>query len=117
MTGHWVVTGFEPIFLVSDVVRSADWFEGAGFETSFHDGYAFARRDRDLTIHLARAAGDELPGHGALYLHCQDANRVADEWRRAGMDVDGTRDEDYGKREGSITDPDGNRIRFGSPIR
>ena len=25
--------------------------------------------------------------------------------------------EDYGKREGSITDPDGNVIRFASPIR
>jgi hypothetical protein len=30
--------------------------------------------------------------------------------------VDGPRDQDYGKREGSITDPDGNVIRFGSPI-
>ena len=36
---------------------------------------------------------------------------------QAGIDVDGPRDEDYGKREGSITDPDGNVIRFGSPIR
>jgi uncharacterized glyoxalase superfamily protein PhnB len=34
-----------------------------------------------------------------------------------GIEVVGPRDEDYGKREGSITDPDGNVIRFGSPIR
>ena len=39
------------------------------------------------------------------------------EWRQAGIEVDGPRDEDYGKREGSIADPDGNVIRFGSPIR
>ena len=118
MTGSWIATGFEPIFIVADVARSVAWFERAGFEVSFHDDtYAFAHRDRDLTIHLAQGGGDDLPGHGALYIHCQDADRVAEEWRQAKIQVDGPRDEDYGKREGSITDPDGNVIRFGSPIR
>jgi hypothetical protein len=118
MKGGWLVTGFAPIFNVADVTHSVAWFERAGFEVSFHDHtYAFAHRDRDLTIHLAQAAGDELPGHGLLYIHCHDANRVAEEWRQAGIEVDGPRDEDHGKREGSITDPDGNVIRFGSPIR
>ena len=112
------MTGFEPIFKVADVTRSVAWFERAGFATSFHDDtYAFAHRDRHLTVHLALAVGDDLPGHGSLYIHCQDANRVAEEWRQAGIEVDGPRDEDYGKREGSVTDPDGNVIRFGSPIR
>jgi uncharacterized glyoxalase superfamily protein PhnB len=118
MTGTWLVTGFEPIFEVTDVARSVAWFERAGFDVSYHDDtYAFAHRDRDLTIHLARVPGDDHPAHGALYIHCQDADRVAEEWRQAGIDVDGPRDEDYGKREGLITDPDGNVIRFGSPIR
>ena len=118
MTGTWLVTGFEPIFKVGDVTRSVAWFERAGFEVSFYDyTYAFAHRARDLTIHLARTREDELPGGGSLYIHCQDADRVADEWAQVGIDVDGPRDEDYGKREGSITDPDGNVIRFGSPIR
>ena len=85
---------------------------------SFHnDTYTFVHRDRDLTIHLAQAGEDERPGHGTLYIHCQEADRVAEEWTRAGIDVEGPRDEEYGKREGSITDPDGNVIRFGSPIR
>jgi uncharacterized glyoxalase superfamily protein PhnB len=118
VSGSWLVTGFEPVFKVVDVARSVTWFERAGFEVSFHDDtYAFAHRDRDLTIHLAQAVGDDLPGHGALYIHCQDADLVAEEWREAGIEVDGLRDEDYGKREGSVTDPDGNVIRFGSPIR
>ena len=115
---RWLVRGFEPIFKVADVARSVAWFERAGFEVSSHDeSYAFAHRDRDLTIHLAHVVGDDLPGHGVLYLHCQDADRVAEEWRAAGIDVAGLRDEDYGKREGFIADPDGNVIRFGSPIR
>lgn len=118
MTGKWLVTGFEPIFKVANVARSVVWFERAGFEASFHDDtYAFAHRDRDLSIHLAQAVDDESPGHGALYVHCQDADRAAEEWRQAGIEVDGPREEDYGKREGSITDPDGNVIRFGSPLR
>jgi catechol 2,3-dioxygenase-like lactoylglutathione lyase family enzyme len=118
MTGSWIVSGFEPIFKVADVARSVAWFERAGFEVSFHDDtYAFAHRERDLTIHLAQAGGVDVPGHGSLYIHCQDADRVAEEWRQAEIEVDGPRNVDYGKREGSITDPDGNVIRFGSPIR
>ena len=118
MSGAWLVTGFEPIFRVRDVPRSVGWFERAGFEVSFHsDSYAFAHRDRDLTIHLAKAGQDEGPGHGTLYIHCQEADRVAEEWTQAGIEVDGPRDQEYGKREGAITDPDGNVIRFGSPIR
>ena len=118
MTGKWLATSFEPIFKVADVARSVAWFERLGFAVSVHDDtYAFARRDRDLTIHLAQAAGDELPGHGVLYIHCTDADRVAEEWRQAGVEVDGPRNEDYGKREGSATDPDGNVVRFGGPIR
>ena len=117
MSGTWLITGFEPIFKVASVSRSVAWYERAGFETSLHDDtYAFAHRDRDLTIHLAHAAQDQLPGHGSLYLHCQDADRVTEEWIQAGIEVDGPRNEDYGKREGSITDPDGNVIRFGSPV-
>jgi hypothetical protein len=117
MSGRWVTTTFEPIFKVVDVGRSVAWYERAGFETSLHDErYAFARRPRDLTIHLVRAADDEQPGQAGLYVHCQDADRVSEEWRAAGIEVDGLRNASYGKREGSITDPDGNVIRFGGPI-
>ena len=118
IAGSWLVTGFEPIFKVADVAVSAAWFTRAGFEVSSHDAsYAFAHRDRDLTIHLAQVTGEEVSGQGSLYLNCQDADRVTAEWREAGIEVDGPRDEDYGKREVSISDPDGNVIRFGSPIR
>jgi uncharacterized glyoxalase superfamily protein PhnB len=118
MSGTWLVTGCEPIFTVTDITRSVAWYRQAGFAMSSHDEtYAFAHRDKDVTIHLARADGGEPAGHGALYLHCQDADRVAEEWTLAGIQVDGPRDEDYGKREGSVRDPDGNMIRFGSPLR
>ena len=117
MDGNWLITGFDPIFKVANVARSVAWFDRAGFETFTHDEtYAFAHRDRDLTIHLDRVGGEDLPGQGFLYLHCQDADRVAEEWRAAGIEVDGPRNESYGKREGFVSDPDGNVIRFGSPM-
>jgi catechol 2,3-dioxygenase-like lactoylglutathione lyase family enzyme len=118
ISGTWLVSGFEPVFTVADVGRSATFYERLGFETSLHDEtYGFAHRDRDLKIHLAKAEQGTLPGHGSLYIHCQDADRVAEDWRRAAVAVTGPEDQDYGKREGTVTDPDGNIIRFGSPLR
>jgi hypothetical protein len=114
----WLVRGFDPIFKVADVTHSVAWFERAGFKVSFYDDtYAFAHRDRDLTIqNLAQTQGDEVAGQGVFYIHCQGADRPPDDLRQAGNEVDGLRNEDYGKREGSITDPDGNVTRFGSSI-
>jgi catechol 2,3-dioxygenase-like lactoylglutathione lyase family enzyme len=116
--GGWHVDGFEPIFVVKDVARSTDHYAKLGFEISHHDDtYAFAHRDRDLTIHLTNGEGGDVPGGSSLYIHCENADEVADEWRKAGLEVVGPKDEEYGKREGSHTDPDGNLIRFGSPLR
>jgi predicted enzyme related to lactoylglutathione lyase len=116
--GGWQVGGFEPIFVVSDVSRATDHYAKMGFEISFHDEtYAFAHRDRDLTIHLTQHKGEGEATASSLYIHCEDADEVADEWRKAGLDVTGPINEDYGKREGSHNDPDGNLIRFGSPLR
>jgi catechol 2,3-dioxygenase-like lactoylglutathione lyase family enzyme len=118
VSGTWVVTGFNPVFKVADVGRSVAFYEQLGFETSLHgETFAFAHRDLDLTIHLEKAEKDSLPGQGSLYIQCQDADRVAEDWRIAGIAVTGPDDQDYGRREGTITDPDGNVIRFGSPIR
>ena len=118
MAGTWLVTGVEPVFKVADVTQSLAFYERLGFATSRHDEtYAFAHRDRDLTLHVAQAVDGEAPGHGAVYIHCQDADKVAEDWRGVGIDVTGPHDHDYGKREGFVTDPDGNVIRFGSPLK
>jgi uncharacterized glyoxalase superfamily protein PhnB len=113
----WTVVGFEPCFSVVDVARAVDHYQRLGFTMSDHDeSYAFAHRD-GLTIHLAHLDDPSKPPASVLYLHVDDADRLADEWRTAGMDVVGPDDYDYGKREGSHADPDGNLLRFGSPLR
>lgn len=111
-----MIIGTEPIFTVTDVQRAVDHYQRLGFSTSSHDEtYAFAHLD-GLTIHLAHRDDPASEGPAALYLHVDDADQLAAEWRQAGMEVTGPEDFDYGKREGSHTDPDGNKIRFGSPL-
>lgn len=111
-----MIAGFEPIFTVTDVERAVGHYQRLGFTTSSHDEtYAFAHRD-GLTIHLAHRDNPAAEGPSALYLHVEDAVQLAAEWRRAGLQVTGPEDYDYGKREGFHIDPDGNKIRFGSPL-
>lgn len=111
------IVGYEPCFSVHDVPRAAAHYQRLGFAISYHDDdYAFAHRD-GLTIHLALTDDPEIPITGALYLHVDDADALAEEWRAAAVGVVGPDDFDYGKREGSHVDPDGNLIRFGSSLR
>ena len=115
--GGAAIAGYEPAFSVTDVGRAVDHYQRLGFRTSHHDeAYAFAHRG-DLTIHLAQAGDPAAAGGSVLYLHVDDADQLAAEWRKAGVAVTGPQDYDYGKREGSHRDPDGNKIRFGSPLR
>jgi hypothetical protein len=80
----------------------------------------------DETYGVAARAGIELhpavvPDHdplrtaGAAYLHVPDADALGAEWahaERTGAPVD----TDDGLREGWHIDPDGNLLRFGSPL-
>ncbi len=114
--GQVRLAGYDPSFSVVDVERAVDHYQRLGFATSHHDDtYAFAHLGQ-LTLHLAQ---DDDPDHhqtAVLYIHVDDADQLADNWRKAGMEVTGPENQDYGKREGQHCDPDGNLIRFGSPI-
>lgn len=112
------VVRVEPVFVVSDVARAVAHYETLGFSTSLHDeGYAFAHRD-GLTIHLAGpGVAAERVGRGSVYLHVDDADALAEEWRGVGVEIVEPQDFEWGKHEGSHEDPDGNLIRFGSPLR
>jgi uncharacterized glyoxalase superfamily protein PhnB len=45
-----------------------------------------------------------------------DADAVAAGWWAAGAEVHGPQDTECGQHEGAVIDPDGNVIRFGSPV-
>jgi uncharacterized glyoxalase superfamily protein PhnB len=120
------VVGHEPVFRVGDIARAVEHYQRLGFRTEFHDEtYAFAHFG-NLTVHVAhddaciwtdlQPVQPEQYMTSVLYIHVEDADRLAADWRAAGATVDGPRNEDYGNREGQHVDPDGNLIRFGSPV-
>jgi uncharacterized glyoxalase superfamily protein PhnB len=109
------VVAVEPIFAVADMPRAVDHYQRLGFEICYHDdGYAFAQR-QGVNLHLD-LTDTTSPGCGLLYLHVDDADELAAQWRAAGIEVAQPQDYPWGGHEGTHSDPDGNTIRFGSPV-
>ena len=108
-----------PIFPVRDLKVSLDHYQRLGFSVREYQGggYGFASRDR-VEIHLGTSSDGSLPHpkHSA-YLWVDDADTLANEWLAAGAEVHMPEDTEWGQHEGAIEDPDGNVLRFGSPMR
>jgi DNA-binding MarR family transcriptional regulator/catechol 2,3-dioxygenase-like lactoylglutathione lyase family enzyme len=109
---------FSPIFPVRDLAAALAHYASLGFRTVAYEGggYGFATRD-GVDLHLAAQSGPDLHP-AAAYLYVRDADALHEEWTRPGVaghthPVGPTA---YQLREGSHTDPDGNLIRFGSPM-
>jgi Ser/Thr protein kinase RdoA (MazF antagonist) len=113
---------FSPIFPVRDLRRALAHYASLGFEVTPYEGgdyYGFADRD-GVSLHLSlEAAHDHEHEHaGRAYLYVTDADALYDEWARPGVGGLTRRvgDTAYKLREGAHVDPDGNLIRFGSPM-
>jgi Ser/Thr protein kinase RdoA (MazF antagonist) len=115
------LTRASPVLPVRDLRRTLSHYDGLGFTTLAHaggDGYGFADRD-GVGLHFA-ADAHRPPGveAGEAYLFTDDADALALEWGRPGVGgiTRPVADTPYRLREGSHVDPDGNLIRFGSPV-
>lgn len=109
-----------PILATSDVARALQHYAALGFETEAWSGggYGFASRD-GVELHLGEVEGHDPRAHVvSCYLFVGDADALHAEWTAAGVAgrLDAPVDTDYGLREGRHVDPDGNLIRFGSPV-
>jgi uncharacterized glyoxalase superfamily protein PhnB len=82
----------------------------------YDETFAFAKWG-SLVVQLERDEHPEAHMTSVLYLHVDDADEVAADWRKAGMEVVDPEKQHYGKRVGRHVDPDGNVIRFGGPPR
>lgn len=105
-----------PIFPVVQLERALAHYQRLGFATRTYPGggYGYATRD-GVELHLGVV--DDADGHhGSAYLYVDDADALAAEWRSAGVDVHQPVATDWGRHEGAVVDPDGNVIRFGSPM-
>lgn len=105
-----------PIFSVRDVDAALDFYRRLGFSVRKYKGggYGFAELD-DIEIHLGEPMKDHHPG--SAYLFVEDADQLAAAWSAAGVEVRAPEDMEWGQHEGALVDPDGNVIRFGSPIK
>jgi predicted enzyme related to lactoylglutathione lyase len=105
-----------PIFAVRDLNVAMAHYERLGFATrAYHGGgYGFATRD-GIEIHLGVVPAQDQRVNSA-YLFVDDADVLAEEWRSTGVEVHTPQDTEWGQHEGAVVDPDGNVIRFGSPM-
>jgi hypothetical protein len=112
--------GAVPVLATGDVTRALAHDATLGFETEewTGGGYGFARRD-GVELHIGQPDGlDPTTNTATCYLHVRDADALYTEWvaARVAGELHAPIDTDYGMREGSHIDPDGNTVRFGSPL-
>ncbi|HEY3867525.1 MAG TPA: VOC family protein [Actinocrinis sp.] len=105
-----------PIFSVRDLDAALDFYQRLGFSVRTYRsgvGYGFASRD-GIEIHLGVPSREHHPG--SAYVFVDDADQLAAAWQAAGVEVFMPQDTEWGQHEGTLVDPDGNIIRFGSPM-
>jgi DNA-binding MarR family transcriptional regulator len=113
---------FSPIFPVRDMTAALAHYAALGFDAfpyEGEDGYGFADRD-GIGLHLTADPGhDPAHSHGSAYLYVRDADALYAEWSRPGIGGQTLAVclTPYQLREGAHIDPDGNLIRFGSPVK
>ncbi len=105
-----------PIFAVHDLDAAMEHYQRLGFTVRAYagGGYGYASRG-GIEIHLGVAPEDDRHTSSA-YLFVNDADDLAAAWRSAGAEVHSPQDTEWGQHEGAVVDPDGNVIRFGSPM-
>jgi hypothetical protein len=107
-----------PILPTADLERMQRHYENLGFVVRVHGkGYGTASRD-GFTLHFALTPDHDAGSSvGAVYVAVDDADALHDEWVASGVgQTSDLFDPGFGVWEAAHTDPDGNLIRFGSPV-
>jgi catechol 2,3-dioxygenase-like lactoylglutathione lyase family enzyme len=116
------LTGIHPILPVRDLRATLDHYRSLGFRARPYadgDDYGFVVRGR-VELHLTHQPSSYYR-EGAIavaYLDVEDANALYAEWTQPGIggQTAPPADMPWGMHEGTHTDPDGNIIRYGSPV-
>lgn len=120
-----------PILKVTDMERAVQFYGSTlGFVTDFRydassDGPTYVGMSLDgHQIHLSTFAGDGVLG-AIAYCYVDDVDALFQKFLAAGLKTpgnpdspveDGPVDQTWGMRELYVRDPDGNTLRFGSPL-
>jgi catechol 2,3-dioxygenase-like lactoylglutathione lyase family enzyme len=114
---------FAAVFTASEIVPSRDFYlKRLGFRVFFELGdppsYAIIERDA-VSLHLM-PANQEARGLGgsSIYVFATEVDGLHDELLGRGCPIEtAPADYEYGMREFSVRDPDGNRITFGQQLK
>lgn len=103
-----------PILTSTDLQRTAGFYAALGFDIAGrYDAYLLLH-DGAFELHFAQ---EPAPAPGQCFLHVGNAAAL---WKRLRQEkaegVGEIADMDYGLREFTVVDPDGNRVRIGSGI-
>jgi catechol 2,3-dioxygenase-like lactoylglutathione lyase family enzyme len=103
-----------PFFRVKDAETSARWYARLGFEVVWQHRFA-PGAPLLLTIRLGAASiflsehGGDAPRKSLAYVYVDDVQALAEKVRATPARTP------YGMLEIELTDPDGNRLRIGTP--
>lgn len=107
-----------PTLPVLDMGVATRFYEAAGFEVNHYDGgFAFVSLDEqsvfdlDLVGHL-----DPRTNAAGCYIITKDVDRWHQRFGEAGMPVTEIKEEPWGMREFTLTDPSGNHLRIGRSV-
>jgi catechol 2,3-dioxygenase-like lactoylglutathione lyase family enzyme len=105
-----------PILPSTDVDRTAAFYRSAGMhEIARYEGYLLMGL-QGVELHFT--TDPAAAGKGQAFVQVPDAARLWKQLKSQNMPGLGPVEErDYGLREFVVTDPDGNRIRVGTPVR
>jgi catechol 2,3-dioxygenase-like lactoylglutathione lyase family enzyme len=104
-----------PILPSTDLDRTATFYRSAGMqEVARYEGYLLMGF-RGVELHFTIEPG--TAGGGQAFVLVPDAGRLWKQLKSQGVPGLGpVEDREHGLREFVVTDPDGNRIRVGSPV-
>ena len=106
-----------PILGSGDLAVTEAFYARLGFEVAGRYAGYLLMHDGPVELHFAQPEdSSDSPGSGSCFVHVRDATAYWKQLRE--RDADGLSDlrrEDYGLLEFQVTDPFGNRVRFGSP--
>lgn len=127
MAENWTPHVIAPILPVRDVRASLARYESLGFTARIYRApaddqpliYGFLRRG-EVHLHLALSPTlDPQANSAAVYLYVDDPDAVFAQWSATlpGGCLEPPEDREWGMREMSYVDPDGNLLRIGRYLR
>ena len=107
-----------PILPVADMAEAVRFYEAAGFDVRLHEsgGYAFVHQGEQSVFDLAIEDVAPTTNRAGCYIITSDVSDWHLRLSAAGLPVSQVKDEPWGMREFTLTDPSGNRLRIATSL-